>query len=133
MLSITATVVGGAGGIWARPNPCPPPPWLQVCTSSVVTNMALLLSKSFGGTVDRYSIAALSAAFLQLLSLSVRALDESSTDSWQYGPDDVEPAASGNICSCVKPTAPLALRGSRDLCRTSTPHLIGGVHGSRPV
>src|SRR5262245_45233262 len=82
MLSITATVVGGAGGIWARPNPWPPPPWLQVCTSSVVTNMSLLLSKSFGGTVDRYSIVELSAAFLQLLSLSVRALGESSTDSW---------------------------------------------------
>src|SRR5258705_7640238 len=82
MLSITATVVGGAGGIWARPNPCPPPPWLPICTSSVVTNMTHLLSKSFGGTADRYSIAALSAAFLQLLSLSVCALGESSTGSW---------------------------------------------------
>jgi len=46
--------------------------------------MELLLSKWFGGTADRYSIAELSAAFLQLLSLSVRALGESSMDSWQW-------------------------------------------------
>jgi hypothetical protein len=59
--------------------------------------MTLLLSKWFGDTADRYSIAELSAAFFLLLSLSVHCLGESLTDSWQHGADDVEPAASGYI------------------------------------